>query len=137
MCIQIVPASHPFILHSAVARTILISHTVPGEPAFESAVPRLGIFGIVVDRRHALKRLFHQGKAAFRYTQKVYPDSENALGASTMAAITPITSTDLEFDNGCFDSAAFAANTLSNWHALAAVIDHTLLKPDATRDQVE
>jgi deoxyribose-phosphate aldolase len=54
-----------------------------------------------------------------------------------MAAITPIPNADLEFDNGSFDSAAFAANTLSNWQALAAVIDHTLLKPDATRDQVE
>ncbi len=26
---------------------------------------------------------------------------------------------------------------LSSWQALAAVIDHTLLKPDATRKQVE
>jgi deoxyribose-phosphate aldolase len=45
--------------------------------------------------------------------------------------------TDLEFDNGSFDSAAFAASALSSWQALAAVIDHTLLKPDATRQQVE
>ena len=51
-----------------------------------------------------------------------------------MAATAPITNEDLEFDNGSFDSAAFAAQTLSNWQALAAVIDHTLLKPDATRD---
>jgi deoxyribose-phosphate aldolase len=44
---------------------------------------------------------------------------------------------DLEFDNGSFDSAAFAAQALASWQALAAVIDHTLLKPDATRAQVE
>jgi deoxyribose-phosphate aldolase len=44
---------------------------------------------------------------------------------------------DLDFDHGSFDSAGFAAETLANWHNLAAVIDHTLLKPDATREQVE
>jgi deoxyribose-phosphate aldolase len=54
-----------------------------------------------------------------------------------MAAISPIQETDLEFDNGSFDSAAFAAHALSGWRPLAAVIDHTLLKPDATREQVE
>lgn len=54
-----------------------------------------------------------------------------------MSVITPISEADLEFDNGSFDSAAFAANTLSNWQSLAQVIDHTLLKPDATRQQVE
>ncbi len=54
-----------------------------------------------------------------------------------MAAITPIQEADLEFDNGSFDSAGFAAQALSTWQALAWVIDHTLLKPDATRDQVE
>ena len=35
-----------------------------------------------------------------------------------------------------FDSAAFAAHTLSSAQNLAAVLDHTLLKPDATRSQV-
>src|SRR6201996_139553 len=35
-----------------------------------------------------------------------------------------------------FDSAAFTAHTLSPPQKLAAVIDHTLLKPDATRTQV-
>jgi len=50
-----------------------------------------------------------------------------------MATITPINVADLEFDNGTFDSAEHA---LSSWQTLAAVIDHTLLKPDATRDQV-
>jgi deoxyribose-phosphate aldolase len=54
-----------------------------------------------------------------------------------MAAILPLRETDLEFDNGTFDSAGFAAHALSSWKALAAVIDHTLLKPDATRIQVE
>jgi deoxyribose-phosphate aldolase len=54
-----------------------------------------------------------------------------------MATITPINVSELEFDNGSFDSAAFAAHALSSWQTLAAVIDHTLLKPDATRDQVK
>jgi deoxyribose-phosphate aldolase len=54
-----------------------------------------------------------------------------------MSAIIPIRESDLEFDNGTFDSAGFAATALSTWQALAAVIDHTLLKPDATRAQVE
>jgi deoxyribose-phosphate aldolase len=54
-----------------------------------------------------------------------------------MNAITPIGEADLEFDHGSFDSASFTRQTLENWQALAAVIDHTLLKPDATRDQVE
>ena len=35
-----------------------------------------------------------------------------------------------------FDAAAFAAHTLSSPQNLAAVLDHTLLKPDATRNQV-
>jgi deoxyribose-phosphate aldolase len=54
-----------------------------------------------------------------------------------MNVITPIQETDLDFDNGSFDSSAFAAHALSSWQTLASVIDHTLLKPDATRDQVE
>ena len=54
-----------------------------------------------------------------------------------MGTITPINVSDLEFDNGTFDAAAFAAQTLACWQSLARVIDHTLLKPDATRDQVE
>ncbi|MGA7341873.1 MAG: deoxyribose-phosphate aldolase [Terracidiphilus sp.] len=54
-----------------------------------------------------------------------------------MRAITPIQDSDLEFDHGTFDAAAFTAQTLANWQALASVIDHTLLKPEATRDQVE
>jgi len=54
-----------------------------------------------------------------------------------MASITPINAADLEFDNGTWDASAFAAQTLSGWQSLAAVIDHTLLKPEATRAQVE
>jgi deoxyribose-phosphate aldolase len=54
-----------------------------------------------------------------------------------MNVFTPIQETDLDFDNGSFDSSAFAAQALSSWQTLAAVIDHTLLKPDATSDQVE
>ncbi len=54
-----------------------------------------------------------------------------------MAVPTPIDKAELEFDNGSFDSAGFAAQALSNWQALAAVIDHTVLKPEATRKQVE
>ena len=53
--------------------------------------------------------------------------------------VTPLSvpDADLEFDNGSFDSAAFAAGALSSWQSLAAVLDHTLLKPDSTRDQIE
>jgi deoxyribose-phosphate aldolase len=54
-----------------------------------------------------------------------------------MTATTPIQEAELEFDNGSFDAAAFAAQALANWQSLAAVIDHTLLKPEATRDQVK
>lgn len=35
-----------------------------------------------------------------------------------------------------FDTAAFAKQALGNRESLAAVIDHTLLKPEASRDQV-
>ncbi|MDR3774127.1 MAG: deoxyribose-phosphate aldolase [Terracidiphilus sp.] len=54
-----------------------------------------------------------------------------------MVSTTPINAADLEFDNGSWDAAAFTAQTLSNWQSLASVIDHTLLKPDTTRNQVE
>ncbi len=36
-----------------------------------------------------------------------------------------------------YDAAAFAADHLQSWESLASVIDHTLLKPDATRMQIE
>lgn len=54
-----------------------------------------------------------------------------------MSTITPIGEADLEFDHGSFDAAAFTRQTLANWQSLAAVIDHTVLKPDATREQIE
>jgi deoxyribose-phosphate aldolase len=54
-----------------------------------------------------------------------------------MAASIPVQEEDLEFDHGSFDSAAFSAQALTNWQTLAAVIDHTLLKPEATREQIE
>ena len=54
-----------------------------------------------------------------------------------MAAITPIPATDIEFDHGSFDASGFASQALSSWQSLASVIDHTLLKADATREQVE
>jgi deoxyribose-phosphate aldolase len=41
-----------------------------------------------------------------------------------------------EEDFGTFDAADFAATALSSVASLAAVIDHTLLKPEATREQV-
>ena len=54
-----------------------------------------------------------------------------------MTTTTSIGEADLEFDNGSFDAAAFTQQTLAHWQTLAAVIDHTLLKPEATREQVE
>jgi deoxyribose-phosphate aldolase len=59
------------------------------------------------------------------------------MAVSTPAVSTPSDTADLDFDHGTFDSAAFTAQTLSSWQTLAAIIDHTLLKPDATRAQVE
>jgi deoxyribose-phosphate aldolase len=54
-----------------------------------------------------------------------------------MKTMTPIQTSDLEFDHGTFDSVAFTAQSLASWQSLASVIDHTVLKPDATRAQVE
>src|ERR1700728_992172 len=54
-----------------------------------------------------------------------------------MTAALPIRDAELDFDNGTFDSAAFTARTLANWQSLAAVIDHSLVRPDATRQQVQ
>jgi deoxyribose-phosphate aldolase len=53
-----------------------------------------------------------------------------------MAAITPINTADLEFDNGNWNAEDFARQTLSSWQSLAAIIDHTLLKPEATHAQM-
>lgn len=54
-----------------------------------------------------------------------------------MTRSSTIQDTELEFDNGTFDSSAFTSEALANWQSLAAIIDHTILKPDATRQQVE
>jgi deoxyribose-phosphate aldolase len=54
-----------------------------------------------------------------------------------MKAITPIQESDLDFDNGTFDAAAFTSHTLGNWQSLASVIDHTQLNPEATRAQID
>lgn len=54
-----------------------------------------------------------------------------------MKGVTAIPPSDLEFDHGTFDTAAFTAQSLASWQALASVIDHTLLEPQATREQVE
>jgi len=54
-----------------------------------------------------------------------------------MAATIPIRESDLDFDYGTFDAAAFAAQSLANWQSLAAIVDHSLLKAEATRQQVE
>ncbi len=54
-----------------------------------------------------------------------------------MSATAPIKHEDLEFDYGSFDAAAFAATSLAGWRALAGVVDHTLLNPEATRAQIE
>lgn len=54
-----------------------------------------------------------------------------------MATSTHIPETDLDFDHGTWDAAEFAAQALSGWQPLASVIDHTLLKAEATREQVE
>ena len=53
-----------------------------------------------------------------------------------MAAVSPLQE-EIEFDHGTFDSAAFTTQTLASWQNVAGIIDHTLLKPDATREQVE
>lgn len=59
------------------------------------------------------------------------------MALSTPTATISIDRADLDFDNGTFDSAAFTAQALASWQTLAAIIDHTLLKPDATRAQVQ
>jgi deoxyribose-phosphate aldolase len=54
-----------------------------------------------------------------------------------MAATFSIQESELDFDHGTFDATAFTASAMTNWQALARVIDHTILKPEATREQVE
>ena len=49
---------------------------------------------------------------------------------------TKLLQPEIEHDSGYFDVAGFASAALANASALAAVFDHTLLKPEATHDQV-
>src|SRR5579875_3127414 len=54
------------------------------------------------------------------------PGQEHHQQMNTIAVPSPST----------FDAASFAAQALSSASALASVLDHTLLKPEATRAQV-
>ena len=58
-----------------------------------------------------------------------------------MAATIPLENTDLrsdlDVDYGTFDASAFTAKAFASRRSLAGVFDHTLLNPDATRQQVE
>jgi len=54
-----------------------------------------------------------------------------------MSTSLVIQDSDLDLDYGTFDSAGFATETLANPQALAAAFDHTLLKPETTRQQIE
>ena len=47
-----------------------------------------------------------------------------------------VTIEEIERDNGSFDAVALSQQALSSSEALAAVFDHTLLKAEATREQV-
>jgi deoxyribose-phosphate aldolase len=71
--------------------------------------------------------------------QTPFPASPTPDASKAPLYIGPDTDNDAdpEVDNGFFDAPGFAAQTLSDWRKLAAVIDHTLLKPEATRTQVE
>ena len=54
-----------------------------------------------------------------------------------MAVPTPIDQAELTLITAALIPPALPQQALSSWQSLAAVIDHTLLKPDATRAQVE
>jgi deoxyribose-phosphate aldolase len=58
------------------------------------------------------------------------------FGVSTLMTTKAVTLEEVEKDNGFFDSVAFSQQTLSSDETLAAVFDHTLLKAEATREQV-
>ncbi len=53
-----------------------------------------------------------------------------------MAVATPVSKIASTKTTGHYDAPAFARATLAHWPALAALFDHTLLKPEATREQV-
>ena len=65
-------------------------------------------------------------------TTAQYPVSQARLPKlhGTPPAFDTDVDADIEVDNGFFDAASFAVETLSDWRQLAAVIDHTLLKPE-------
>jgi deoxyribose-phosphate aldolase len=71
--------------------------------------------------------------------QTQFPDATLQVAPLQLGGIAIDTDidADLDEDNGFFDASSFAACSLSDWRKLAAVIDHTLLKPEATRTQVE
>jgi deoxyribose-phosphate aldolase len=70
-------------------------------------------------------------------TQFPVTEPHTLLSPAPAIAFDTDVDADVDVDNGFFDAAGFAANVLSDWRKLAAVIDHTLLKPEATRTQVE
>src|ERR1700684_278425 len=49
---------------------------------------------------------------------------------------TKVLQPEIDHGSGYFDVEGFATATLANASALASVFDHTLLKPEATREQV-
>src|SRR5271170_6660786 len=53
-----------------------------------------------------------------------------------MAVATPVSKISSSNTSGRYDAHAFAQATLAHWPALAALFDHTLLKPEANREQV-
>jgi deoxyribose-phosphate aldolase len=58
------------------------------------------------------------------------------LELSTVMTTKAVAIEEVEKDNGSFDAVAFSQQALSSSQALAAVFDHTLLKAEATLDQV-
>ncbi len=53
-----------------------------------------------------------------------------------MAVATPVTKTGPAKSTDHYDAKAFAQASLAHWPSLASLFDHTLLKPEATREQV-
>ena len=64
-------------------------------------------------------------------TRRVPPYAEGVIFLNTLTISDPLPNS-----SDHFDAVAFAAHTLSSPQNLAAVLDHTLLRPDATRSQV-
>ncbi len=53
-----------------------------------------------------------------------------------MAVATPVSKITAPNTTSRYDAQAFARATLAHWPPLAALLDHTLLKPEATQEQV-